>query len=571
MKKIRLLAPALAAMMVSGMAAGCRGRDGDGTVDTSTTTVISVLNYDCGYGREYLENTAKAFQEAVKDVEYEPGKKGVYIDISHQTTGSTGRELLTNLANLSYDVFFSNSEIKSNGLKNSGNVADITKYVKASSDDEESVSRFTEKTSIYDRMFSDFRIAHTATDGKMYDLPLFMGTYNFTYDAELVAKKGLYIAKGSTDEKLILTKNLSARSLGVDGIPDTEDDGLPETWAQFYLWLDEIVDAGCTPMHFWGPMMGWALANMWMDMETPETLKACWSFDGTVMSNLVDKINPDGSVTYLEPTAITTENGYLVQKQESRYRALQIAKRIADSTRGSKPWINEQKLTGTHKDAQGTFLTSKYDTKPIVLFAEGGYWEAEATSIFKGLESRKGGKMDRKLALLPIPKYSREDVGTDARRTKGVSTGLDMFLHKSIETKASRQAVIDFFMFFNRSENMAAQNQASSQPRPYEYGIEGVKDQMSYYDKSVYNLLHSDKTDVVYMGDNNAFTIANADKLNDYYWIFYSRYKDGSDEAIYTPTRAFLDNPSLTAERYFEGMYTQYASGEWARMLANVG
>ena len=118
---------------------------------------------------------------------------------------------------------------------------------------------------------------------------------------------------------------------------------------------------------------------------------------------------------------------------------------------------------------------------------------------------------------------------------------------------------------------MAAQNQASSQPRPYEYSIDGVKDQMSYYDQSVYNLLHGEKTDVVYMGDNNAFTIANTDLLNDYYWIFYSRYKDGSDEATYTPTRIFLDNPSLTAERYFEGMYTQYASGEWERMLANVG
>ena len=151
-KKLALLI----ATVLSGTAvmASCGGNNGEGKPDPTKTTYIYLQNYDCGYGREYLIETAKKFEEAVKDISYEEGKTGVHIEMLHTQTNSTGKGLLTNLPSSQYEVFFTN-EIHPTLLKTNGFIMDISDIMNATSAD--NIGRFAGETSIYDRMYPDWQ------------------------------------------------------------------------------------------------------------------------------------------------------------------------------------------------------------------------------------------------------------------------------------------------------------------------------------------------------------------------------------------------------------------------------
>ncbi len=551
----------------------------------SETTYVKVLHYDAGYGRSYLEKTARAFEDAVKDVEYEPGKKGVYIDIEHSQTNTTGAGLLETLPSSPYDVFLSTgNDVET--LKNSGYIMDISAILNGTSADANPVSPFLDATSIYDRMLADAKGTAVASDGKNYSLPIFLLSYHLYYDAQLVADRGLYIRNDSTDTQLNFTKDVSLAQLGVDGLPNTADDGLPETYAQFYLWLAKIEDSNITPIHYSGlyqQHMDFALQQFWADFEGRANVKGCYTFDGTVMSDLIN-VDSSGNVEYLEPTAITVENGYMVQKQEGRYRVMQLAKKLADSMGTSDKWIHNYAFSGSenHTEAQGTYVASKFSQKPIMMFADGSYWEAEATDKFKSFESRGGGKLNRKLAVLPIPKYSRDDVGTTSRATVIANCAQSMFMHKHVENATNKQAAIDFVAYFNKEDNMDMQHLESASMRPYNYEIDDeVSANMSHLLKDYYNLFTSDRTDVVLTFDTNDFYRANIDQLDLYYWVFYSQYRTTSDIKSYLSVKTFKENNShenlVTAEDYFNGFYRYFthrvttgASTVWETMLAKI-
>ncbi len=590
MMKKNTLALVLAAVVsttaVAGTLTGCFG-GGETSVkpDATQTTYVKLLHYDAGFGRTYIEKTARAFEEAVKDVEYETGKKGVYIDIEHTQTSATGKSLLETLPSSPYDLFLSNGNSVET-LKNSGAVMDLTSLAKAKSSDENTLSEYADETSIYERMFADAQENYTATDGKMYSLPVFLMSYHLYYDAQLVADRGLYIKDGSTDTQLSFTKNLAQAQKGVDGVKGTADDGLPETYDQFYLWLAKVEDSNITPMHYSGlyqQHIEFALQQFWADFEGKDNVKACWTFDGTKMKDLIN-VDDEGNVTYLPETEITLENGYMVQKQEGRYRVMQLAKKLADSMSTADKWIHNYAFSGseTHTEAQGTFVASKYSSKPILMFADGSYWEAEASDKFSAYESRNGGKLDRKIAVLPTPKYSRADVGEDSRTTVLADVGLDMYAHKHVETATNKQAVIDFLMYFNQAEQMDMQHAESASMRPYTYEIDSVVSaNMSHMLKDYYALMTSERTDVVSTTANNDFVRANTDALDRYYWIFYSQFREDGDEKSYLSVKTFKENTShevlVTAEDYFNGFYRYFtkrlkadSKTVWEDMLSKI-
>ncbi len=576
---------------ITAFSATACGQKGPQKPNPDEVTYVKVLHYDSGYGRTHIEKTKALFEDLMKDVEYEPGKKGVYIDISHLTTGVTGQTLLNGLGGSNYYDIYLTSGVTPADMKANDNIRDITSLMTASSLDANNTYDFADEQSIYDRMYPDMQSYYAFTEGtqtKLYGAPVYMMTSHLYYAKDLVEKRGLYIAQGSTDTNIILKKTAQQqKQLGVDGLPNTEDDGLPETWEQFYNWLVEVEKVNITPIHYSGlyqQHMDWALGQFWADTEGATNVKACYAFDGTVMANLIDTLSEDGSsITYHAPTAITTENGYMVQRQESRYRVIQLAKRLADTVSTSDPLIHASAFASseTHTEAQGTFVTDYFSSQPILLFAESSYWEAEATDKFAALEGRKGGKLDRQIAVLPTPKYSRAEVGTSSRSTIIASDAMTSFLHSRTVGASNQKAVDDFFMFFNKAENMDMQFNESASLRPYTFTIDDtVKANMSYMQKDYHRLMNDSRTDVVFINDNNNFYRANQGQLDKDKWTFYSQYL--GDEKSYVSIGIFKDNngkngaPLVTAEDYFEGLYKVYtqktgnAPTLWEQMLAKV-
>lgn len=413
-------------------------------------------------------------------------------------------------------------------------------------------------------------------DGSMYCIPLFESTEVFTYDKDLCESKKLYIAEGSTDEKLIFVKSpAQKKQKGVDGIAGTEDDGLPETYAQLYLWFNAMKSSGVKPMT-WSGMFKFhidnTLQNYWADFEGPENVKRCYTFDGGSDSTLIDTVDENGNITYLPATAITTENGYMVQRQEGRYRALSVAKKIAEN---ANDWVNSTSFleSESHTLSQATYINSRFTESPIMLFAHGSYWEAEATPVFKNYESQKSGKADRHFGVLPIPKYSRSEVG---KATTVVSDSSTAMFVKSGLTGGVLDAVKDFVIYFNNQENMGLQNKYSASPRPFTYELsDELKATMTDYEISLYDFYkEGEKKNVVYTAARNDFFMANFDEMHKRQWVFASKYKSNSSTVSEESVVAFKNEPNVTLKQYFDGLYNRFTADDyavWKTMLRKIG
>lgn len=574
MKKLgKLTAILLAgALSVSALTA-CGGGAGGGTGgNNANKTEIKFQIYDCGFGQEFAEQTAAAFEDAVKDKSYEDGKTGVHVEIEAISNNATGESLVNGLRSNPNHVYFTEFTFPLL-LKNSNNVMDISSWLNETSQTE-GASQFAEATSIKDRMFEVWRDYNFEPDGSAYSVPMFMSNEIITYDQQLVEEKKLYIADTSTDVKLDLVKNSSQnKQKGVDGIAGTEDDGLPETYAQLYLWFDEMLKHGVTPLSWSGAFgyhFDWALQQFWADFEGKDNVMHCYTFDGSTDSTLIEVDNA-GNITHLEPTAITLDNGYMVQKQEGRYRALSVAKKIAEN---NARWVYNLSFSPSedHLDSQTSYLASKFVGKPIMCFAHGAYWEAEATATFESYASQGGGKSDRKLAVLPTPKATRDLVGT-TKTTVVSDSSTALFVKKGL-TGATLDAVKDFVMFFNTQPMMALQNRLSATPRPFNYDISTEEAKMTNYEKSVYNFFkQSASRDVVYTVARSDFYMANYEDLSKYEWILSSRYDTSTSNISDVSVKTFRDNPSLTLTQYFNGLYINFAAdnaAKWQTMLSRI-
>lgn len=568
-KNIKLLTLLLAATVSAPALCGCGG---DGRNLPTDKTIIFYQNYDCGYGNEYVEETIKRFTEAVKDVQYEDGKTGVYFEPNVTKTDATGKELVNSLSVNENYIYFTEFTFPQM-LKNSGYVMDVSPWMTETSSTP-GASRFAEDVSIKDRMYSSWRDYVTEDNGSIYCVPLFEATEVFTYDKDLCESKKLYIAEGSTDEKLIFVKSpAQKKQKGVDGIEGTDDDGLPETYAQLYLWFDAM--RGVTPLS-WSGMYDFhidnALQNFWADFEGVENTKRCYTFDGGMDSTLIDTIDANGNITYLPATPITLQNGYMVQRQEGRYRALSVAKKIAEN---ASRWVASTSFlpSESHTLSQATYINSRFTESPIMCFAHGSYWEAEATSIFKNYESQQSGKADRHFGVLPIPKYSREDVGKATTIVSDSSTA--MFVKTGL-SGGVLDAVKDFFMFFNNESNMGLQTKYSASPRPFDYELDDdIKARMTDYELSLYNFYKAgERKNVVYTAARNDFFMANFDEMHKNEWVFASKYSVNSDTISDIAVTTFKDNPNLTLKEYFDGLFNRFTAKDnavWNNMLRKIG
>lgn len=569
-----LLAGALSVSALTACGGGGGGTNsGSGNGGGSTKqTEIKFQIYDCGFGAQFAEQTAAAFEAAVKDKSYEEGKTGVHVEIEAISTNATGENLVNGLGSNPNHVYFTEFTFPSL-LKNSGNVMDISSWLTETSATA-GASQFAEATSIKDRMFEAWRDYNFEADGSCYSVPMFMSNEIFTYDQQLVEEKKLYIADTSTDDKLdFVTTSAQKKQKGVDGIEGTEDDGLPETYAQLYLWFEAMVKKGVTPLSWSGTHgyhFDWALQQFWADFEGKDNVMHCYTFDGSTDSTLIDTIDEAGNITYLAPTAITLDNGYIVQKQEGRYRALSVAKKVAEN---QAKWVYSLSFSPSesHLSSQTSYLASKFLGQPIMCFAHGAYWEAEATATFEAYASQGGGKLDRKLAVLPTPKATRDLVGTKTTVVSDSSTAL--FVKNGL-SGATLEAVKDFVTFFNTQPMMALQNRLSASPRPFNYDISTEEDKMTNYEKSVYNFFkQSASRDVVYTAARSDFYMANYEDLSKWEWILSSRYDTSTSNVSDVSVKTFKDNPSLTLNQYFNGLYTNFAAdgaARWQTMLNRI-
>lgn len=562
MKKRFMTSLLACAIAVSGMFSACApstekpaGEDNEfglaTTIDKNRTTLF-VSNFNGGFGERWLKAAAKRYEDLHKDDVYETGKKGVQIWIDNgKDVGST---TLTNISN-SRDAVFFTEYVYASDYANSGKVLDISSIIN------EPLTGYGESKSIKDKMTKEQQDYFVLSNGSCYVLPHYQSFRGIMYDVDLFEEEGLYFAADGNNgnDGFIVSEN-DTLSNGPDGKPGTYDDGLPATYDDFFKLCDRMVAQGIKPIIWSGSNQAYFtdfLAALALDYEGLDNAMLNFTFDGTA-DNIVQSVNDDGSLTFMDSTNISPNNGYLLAKQAGKYYSLNFAERLLQS----KYIATGSMGTLSHTDAQKNFINSRPSSKEqtIGMMIEGTFWENECADMnyFKVAKDTYGpdfSRENRKFGFMPYPKATSDKAGK-VTVTDSLMSGA--FIRGNV-TGYEKELALDFLRFLYTDVSLREFTQYTGSPKAMNYSIDGLEN-VSYFTKAVFEI--KENADVVYPYSANkiyADQPASFAPTSFYSTVVYR----GAGNVPYTyPSKAIYDD-KVTAVQYFNGMSVAMSESSW--------
>lgn len=559
---------ALVATMSGSMVAcgegGILNRDDDNVKIDSSKTQFYVSNFDGGFGDEWLYKAIDRFNAVYGETSFEDGKVGVqfHIDPSKNQGGAIAETIKT-----SRNAVFFTETVNYYDYVNEGLAADITDIVT------EPLTAYGESGTIADKFNTQQRNFYKTSDGKYYGIPHYAAYNGITYDVDLFEKKNFYFAADTSVDATTTKYNTArnngnngfiydkteTRSNGPDGKPNTYDDGLPATYEEMFLLCDYIVGAGCTPF-IWTGQFRWdyiraLVGAIGADFEGYDQMMLHYTYDG-MAEHLVKSIDAQGNVTYEEPTKITDENGYEMLRSAGKYWALYFYQKItSNSSYYSTLCFDDLE---SHLMAQQDFLFSRPEgKKPIAMLADGTYWINESKGVFEDIAAQYGeeySQMNRKLAVMPIPKVSVEQIGEPFTVCDGLnSLG---FINANCQG-AQLEIAKKFLQFVNTDESLREFTVTTNTVKGLNYELqESDMEKMSNFGKNLYEIKTSGN--VVYPFSTNSRFINNQLTLS--YGMLYDSKIGGT---VYNHVANELRGGKVSAKNYFLGLQAQYDKAWW--------
>lgn len=540
----------------------------DDKVDSSKSQLY-ISNYEGGFGREWLDEAAERFEEKYADVSFEPGKKGVQIRISSSVNGKTGDTFIKSLKSDPNEVIFTEDAFYYT-ITSGGYAADITDVVTGS------LSDYGEDGTIEDKLDPTlknfFNLATEEGGKKYYALPHYEAYYGIVYDVDLFDERGFWLTTDPSypyakKEDFELDSTL-IKSNGPDGKPGTYDDGLPATYDEFFALCDYMKAKGVTPFVWPGGVPAQAtlsLCQLWADYEGKAGYELNFTLNGTATS-LIDyldngeTLNASGEYNHmLSDTVITTENGYLLQKQAGRYAALEFAKKLIDGEYASvKSFGNDGNAL-----TQDTYLRSNVATDtPIAFLLDGVWWENEADEegIFKNLEKFGVSRDSRKFGWMPMPKASAEQVGD--KRTIAADATSVCFINSNVKDENKLKLAKEFLKFVHTDEELQNFSMVTSALKAFKYPMPEEKmEKMTYFGKQIASLRNNENVEIAYPVSNNSVYV-------NHYSMFDGRKV--WDNTVYNssdPLVIFKKSPATTIKDLFDNITNNKGSSWWTSSM----
>ncbi len=579
MKKtaIRLLALVLALIMTCGIFAGCDARRNDGGSNDpadSSKTQIYVGYYYAGMGKEWIQQAAAAFEAKYADTSFEEGKKGIQVHLDLDKVGMDGGTLVETIASKRDQIFFiENANMYSFVDRNL--LMDITDWVKSAADGE--TVTIEEKLTPNSKEYFD-------VDGRYYAMPYYEATMGLNYNIDLFDKMNYYFAEGQCADNfdfengdlntLFISDPGQPKSKGPDNVAGTPDDGLPATYADFRALLMRVSSYGDTPMIWCGSFLTYLidfLNSVWADFEGYDQMMLNWTMNGTATS-LVD-VAADGTITPIDDTVITNgDNGYMLQKQEGKYHALEFAKILVESS--NNYYSDSFSSSLTHIDAQRRFVKGgQGNYEDIAILIDGSWWEVEATAQFDADPTSANSKLNRNFGLMPMPKANQAAVEAADNSRTVLTLNNSMVLVNANTAEELLPAVETFFKYIHSDEAMNIFCQYTNMMRPFNYTLtEETLSNMSTYGKEMYRI-HQEAAATqngtaqypIYIQDCYPITdaaIKNTTLLNPKLWGWTN------NAGQVNPMVVFKENATMTAAEYFKSLYDNYV-GSWGAKWAS--
>lgn len=502
--------------------------------------IIYIGTYDGGVGYEWINTICNRFNEEFND----------YTDAQLDSLGLKGVEFKVdpnesyygeNLeSGLTADIYFTEM-VDYAYYARKGLFLDVTDTVTSS------LADVGDTGSIADKLDDGFKKFLTSVDNKYYGLPFYEGFYNLMYDVDVFDKEQLFFDEdgiiGETSESANLSK-------GPDNVSGTWDDGLPRTYEEFDVLMDNL-SGGYTPIVLTGGTTSYVnryIQNHFVNYEGKEQSMLNYSFNGTARNlGTVSQTGADVVVTIDEnPTAISQySEGVELQRQLGKYYALDFLK--------NHMMNGSLKTASSHKEAQKDFVSTKYGNNPkeysYGLIVEGSWWENEASTYLKADEAKGGGKLNRRFGILPIPKVSDEQLG-EKQTVISLNSSFCFVAGNTTYPELSKKV----FKYFHTNKSLSSFTASTSATRAFNYTIEASDEaNCSYF---AHQLIEMKKTcDIVYpySSDSHVLDKKTSFSMDKYPWSIGVTTSNVFDQ---------FNNGLETPITYFQKMYN-YAKQWW--------
>ncbi len=464
--KTKIIAVSMATLMACGTLAGCDMIEYKPAED-ATKTYLYIDTPVGGFGTGYLEKVAQEFMAANSKKSYAEGKEGVVIEVSASSSNNADG-FKDSVKNAPSDIHVVEGLYYTDLLNETGSslVMELTDVVRATLSDNKTIESKlnTEQKDVLQ------------DNGKYYALPTFAGYTGLTYNADLLADNNFYFAnsddtvsneissytnKAYTGRRFIEDED-EQKSPGPDGILDTDDDGLPSSYEEFFYLCDKMQDDKITPLIFYnGHYTNYLFQELLCAASTSDALKSMFSFDSN--GNGVEVItgwNQDSSPK-LENVVITQDNGYYSTMLSSRYKALKFLNHLSTYNHGSYIYGDSRGKNLTNTGAQEKFMESylnDQDSIPSIgMLLEGVYWYNEAVkarNTLAGIYGQEAANMN--LKYMPLPAQETGTVQENKGTTQLVADAMQYYLvvNAKLANNPEKLALAKDFLKFMYTDTM---------------------------------------------------------------------------------------------------------------------
>lgn len=520
---------------------------------SSDKTQLNVFHYFAGFGDDWIIELAKNFEEKVKGIEFEPGKKGV--DVLHK--GEMRDFTSTQIKSGQYDVYFLESPKDFLNIMADGAVEPLDSIM-TTPNAEDNNQTIEEKMTAQQKDFYNY-------NGHYYGIPHYAGNYGIIYNKDMFDERGFYIAETpDSDGNILISASNPTKSAGPDGKKGTEDDGLPRTYDEFFDLCIEInavgVDPICFPGQYTQQHLMLLLDNLVATHEGVEGMLPNYTFSGTtelvvIQNGKIKRDTKGNPVT--ESVEITEENAYLLAREEGRYYAMDFLTRLLSDT----DYYNEadgENTAVSHVQNQQKFLENESRGKrPSAMLIDGTWWQMEADDVFTTMAKRdeKYSKDNRKFGWMPLPQATEEEAAKIANGTK--KSVFSDYLNavaciKSGLPDGVREAALAFLQYAYTDEALANFTYTTATTIGVEYLDVIDRNRLNYYEKSLIDYIQN--SELIYQVPTSALYAKNLATLA-------PSLKYGSGD--YGSLEAAVWEEEMTAEEYFLGHQDFFKGCAW--------
>lgn len=435
---------------------------------SDTMSVLNIHVYNGGLGRDWLDAVAADFMDTFKDVSFEEGKTGVYIEVTADkqlesaTLMATGADRNDIFYTADHDLYdYINLDVPMD-------ITDIVTEPVYDADGNLTLNATgdgwaTQTTSLYDRMLPYFQDAYNvaekypdaAHDGRLfYGVPFEDSISGFVLDYDLYAE-------------LVTRYRLEMTGYKYSG----DEVAMPGTWDEFFALLDQIRTSNNQEYssfiyamdYYTSPIQTAILADVEGDafMEMLNRYEGSYDFGA-------------GEVT------LGSTNMYEILKADGYRKAVEVGVKLFSSTQSGVNHYDQQIMQGvSFGGAQQSFVMSKASTsgkQRILSILEGDWWENEARASFNSMGNLNpaDGYGQRNFRMMPIPHFTAEEVAAGkSYKFGGFSSGYPAVVNRlTVEGDPVKEKLVRLWLQFQHSrESLKTFTTHSGSSLAYDYDL----------------------------------------------------------------------------------------------------